>query len=273
VKREPTLDSWSCTLLGLLFGVFLLWLSITVASGAFSHFLQGRIYNQPADGFIWRAPASGAIITLTIGLWMMLDYSSPGIYRPIHELQSYIPDNKKASLKPDEGAPYPSMTVTRADGKKEVYFKQPGTRLEYKSKINMPLPSTPVEIEVEEEGKILVFKPEKDAKGNYLRRTGQPLVYKDERKRQMIEGGLGALVINRPGATFLVLFLHLLHFLAWFACLWFLFEFQPLHAFGLGAAFCALLTLFFLPPILNFTETVSKQRTKPEVVSTPTKAV
>jgi len=33
-----------------------------------------------------------------------------------------------------------------------------------------------------------------------------------------------------------------------------------------------LMTLFFLPPLLNFTETVSKQRTKPEVVSTPTKA-
>ena len=88
----------------------------------------------------------------------------------------------------------------------------------------------------------------------------------------MIEGGLGAIVINRPGATFLVLFLHVLHFLVWFACLWFLFEFQPLHAFGLGAAFCGLMTLFFLPPILNFTETVSKQRTKPEIVSTPAKA-
>ncbi len=200
-------------MLGLFFGVFLLWLSITVASGAFSHFLQGRIYSQPADGFIWRAPASGAVITLTLGLWMMLDYGSPGIYRPIHELQSYTPDNKKASLKPDEGAPYSSMTITRADGKKEMYFKQPGTRLEYKSKINMPLPSTPVEIEVDEEGKISVFKPEKDAKGNYLRRAGQALVYKDERGRQMIEGGLGALVINRPGATLLVLFLHVLHFL------------------------------------------------------------
>ncbi|NDH05349.1 hypothetical protein EBX93_05410 [bacterium] len=133
---------------GLIFGVILLWMSITVVSGAFSHFLQGRIYSQPADGFIWRAPVSGLIITSTIVVWMMLDYGSPGIYRPVHELQSYTPENNKANLKPDEGAPFPSMTITRADGKKEVYIKQPGNRLEYKSKINMPMPTTPVEIEV-----------------------------------------------------------------------------------------------------------------------------
>jgi len=258
-------------LLGLFFVVLITWFTITVVSGGFSHFFQGRIYSEPTSGFLWRAPAAGAAITLSIVIWMAFDFGSPGIYRPIHELQAYTPDNKNNKLKPDEGGAYPSMTVTKPDGKKEVYLKQSGTRLEYKSKTNLPMPSTPIQIEVEEDGKVSVFKPEKDAKGNYLRRVGQSLIYKDERNRQMIEGGFGALVISRPGANFLVICLHLLHLLAWFGALWFLYEFQPLHAFGLSAAFCLLVTLFFLPPILTYAETVSKARTKPESTAVPQK--
>lgn len=234
-----------------------------MVSAGSSHFVQGAVYSEPTTGWLWKAPCVGLGVTFALVIWIMFDYSSPGLYRPMHELQSYTPENKKASLKPEEGAPYPTLTVTRPDGKKELFIKQPGNKLEYRSKTNQPMPSTPLEVEVEEDGKKIAFKPEKDAKGNFLRRIGQSLIYKDAKNRQMIEGSLGALVITRTGSMFMGLLLHLLHLVAWFLCLWLLYNFQWPHALGLGAVFCGMFTLFFLPMILNYAEEVSLKRNPP----------
>lgn len=254
------LDSGGVTMLGLIFAILVLWFVVVVISAGFCHFLQGAIYSEPTTGWLWKAPCVGLGVTTALTIWVWFDYSSPGLYRPLHELQSYTPENKKGSLKPEEGAPYPSLTITRPDGKKEVFTKQPGTKLEYRSKTNMPLPSTPLEVEVEEDGKKIVFKPERDAKGNFVRRIGESLIYRDDRNRQMIEGGLGALVISRPGTVFMGILLHILHFVAWFLCLWLLYDFQWPHAFGLGAVYCGVFTIFFLPMLLTYAEKVAIQR-------------
>ncbi|MSR32212.1 MAG: hypothetical protein EXR99_11970 [Gemmataceae bacterium] len=248
-------------MLSLIFVFLVVWFIITAVSGLFSHFFQGAIYSEPAAGFVWRAPAAGTALTLLLACWAFLDYFSPGLYRPLHEMQTL---SSSTPTKPEEGAPFPTLTVTLPDGRKEVFFHQGGSKLEYRSKGNMPLSSTPLLVEVEEEtagGKTKsVFKPEKDAKGKFVRQPGLPLVYRDEKSREMVEGGLGALVISRPGKAFLSLLLHLAQFVGWFLCFWLLYDFQWPHALGLGAAFALAVIVFLIPMVLNYTETVAKAR-------------
>ena len=55
---------------------------------AWTLFFQGYIYTEPVTGVAWRGPAAGSAVMAVLLLWVLLDYHSPGAYRPLHEFET-----------------------------------------------------------------------------------------------------------------------------------------------------------------------------------------
>jgi len=216
--------------------LLIVWVVLAVLLTAWSMWFQGFLYTEPSTGLVWRAPAAASAIMATVFLWVIVDYRTQGKYRPIWETTSTESSKSFAELR-----------VPGESGKDEVYKLRPGTRNEYREgglPSGKKLAATPPQvIVVEGEGRA-VFKPEVDAKGNYLRHKTRgvedPLRYVDEKGRVMREGEFGQLETFRTGTFIGNLFINLLFLAACFLSLWLLARFQWLHALlhAVGAGRC-----------------------------------
>jgi hypothetical protein len=234
--------------------LLLLWFVLGALLLFWTLWCQTYLYTQPAEGTIWRAPAAGAAVTLIVLIWVIMDYRSPGNYRPFWE-----------SVSSEDSKPFPELRVG-----KEVYKLQPGTR-QYSlggTKSGKPLPSRPSEVVVVEGDVTSTFKPERDEKGNFKQRvtrqfgqeSKEALRYIDEKGRVMVEGGFGVLSGFRGSWLFGTLFLNALLLAVWFLTFWLILEFQLWHGLIQAVICWGMMLLFVLPPLLTKAEEVAKQR-------------
>src|SRR5207244_12235103 len=56
-------------------------IAIVLCAGTLS--VQRYIHSEPASPLYWRAPAAGAVLTLFLAFWCLLDYRNPGRYNAI----------------------------------------------------------------------------------------------------------------------------------------------------------------------------------------------
>jgi hypothetical protein len=194
-------------------------------------------------------------------LWVVIDYNSPGNYRPLYEFSSS-----------EDQKPFPELRVPTASGQ-EVYKLRSGAgRPEYRLSgraAGRPMPTAPEKIIAVDGEQQWVFEPERDAQGHLHRRSPpwwslnkqvEPLRYKDEKGRVMLEGQLGQLTTFRTGRLVGNLTLNFLFLAAWFVCLWLLLRFHWPMALLQAVIFWTVALLFVLPPLLTRAEVVSKER-------------
>jgi hypothetical protein len=247
--------------LSLILILLLLWAVLAGLLTAWTVWYQGYIYTEPALGLQWRGPAAGTAVTAALLVWVVIDYNSPGNYRPIYEFSST-----------EDQKPFAELRVPTVGGE-EVYklrsaAGRPGYRLAGRAK-GGTLPATPEKVIAVEGDHRYVFEPERDAQGHIKRRTPpwwglnrqpEPLRYKDEKGRVMLEGQLGQLTTFRAGRLFGNLALNFFFLLAWFLSLWLLLRFGWGAALLQAVIFWGVALLFMLPPVLTRAEEVSKQR-------------
>ncbi len=235
--------------------LLLFWLVVTVLLSAWSLWFGAYIYTEPTGGIVWRGPAAGAAITVVALLWVFLDYSSPGHFRPLWEVSST-----------EQVRHYQELRVPIARGRDDVYKLRPGTRNDYRRADGKTLPSTPPVIVVMEDDERYTFEPERDEQGNFKRhkvpggRSDDPLRYRDEKGRVMVEGSLGQIEAFRGGRFLANVLLNLAFVAACFLALWLLLAFQWPHALGQAVGLALVLLLFVMPPLLSRAESVARER-------------
>lgn len=232
--------------------ILLLWIVLVVLLTGWSMWFQSAIYTEPSTGMVWRGPAAASALMVVVLVWVVLDYRSPGRYRPLWETTST-----------EQVKQFDELRVPVSQERDEVYRRRPGTRSEYHLDglpSGRPLPSTPPKIVVEENGERYTFEPQRDAQGHFKRRPGEPLRYLDEKGRVMVEGALGQIETFRTGWFVANLVLNLAFLTAAFLGLWLLAHFQWLHALGQAIVLSLLLLLFVMPQLLSRAERVAQER-------------
>jgi hypothetical protein len=234
---------------GLLLTLLVTWFVLTVLLAAWTLWFQGYVYNEPAGEMYWRAPAAGGAVTFLLIVWVFLDYHPPGRYQALHEIS------------PDDVKEYRELWVPTPEGKKELYKEirvgvrgQPEYHREGRVGPRSRLPEHPPEILVREDDQYVAFLPDPNDKD----------LYRDERGRVMNAQYPGKVTTHRTGLLLGNLFLNLvLHPAVWFVSFWLLLRFQWPHALGLAAVCWLAMTLIVLPPLLDKTEKVARERSVP----------
>lgn len=231
---------------------------LSLLLAAWTMFFQGYIYSEPGEGIAWRAPAAGAVLSLFLCVWIVLDYrsvekpSDEGRYRSLHEFSAR------------ETETYEKLTILTQDRKHEQYARRGENK--YYNKAGRLLPERPLEIRAEDkDGQEHIFKPNRDEKGNFKVEENGRLRYYDEGnpKRYMEEGSFGQITTFHFSWLLIGLLLNFGFLVVWFVCLWLLLRFQWSHALGL--AFVAwLISLFVLPMILTQAEKERKKNLLPQ---------
>jgi hypothetical protein len=243
--------------LSLILILLLLWFVLSVLLAAWTLWFQAYIYSEPVGEIYWRAPAAGGALALFIGLWVALDYrtvdaNGVGRYEPLHDFSA------------EETKQYPKLWIINRDGKEEEYERRNnvGHGADYVRKDGRRLPERPSKIIVSEppNGDKHVFEPDRDAKGNFKVEPNKSLVYRDDRKLEMVEGSFGTITIFHFGWLVMNLFLNFAFLVVWFLALWLLLQFQWSHALGLAVVFWVVTLLFVMPPVLKYAEDVAVKR-------------
>lgn len=227
-------------MLYLLLTLLLMGLALGVIFWAGSMWLQGYFYSEPAEQLYWRAPAASAALTLFVGLWCILYARNPAQFETLFN----------ASTRQDRE--FPQFWAVK--GKEKTLYKQARSaqgRPVYLDEERKPPKTHPDVIIVKEDGQDVEFKPDRDAQGNFRIEKGQSLSYQDNRGRVMSEDSLGRYAVPRMGAFFVNVLFNLFHLGLWFLAMWLLLRFQWTHALGLAVFFWFLMTLTFLPLLLN----------------------
>jgi hypothetical protein len=249
--------------------VFVLFLVVLVIGmvaalllAAWALWFQAQIYSEPAQGIHWRAPAAGGALVLFLGLWVLLDYRSPGSFRELHDFTAV------------EILEYPEMKVPTQLGE-ELYVLRPNARgiEEYRRRQppgNDRLPQRPPTLIVyENEGKpapfsangqAITFKPDRKENGAFQTGEDGLLRYRDDRGRSMVENRLGQVRIFHVSWLLANLLINLLHLVVWFLVLWLLMEFQWGHALLQAMVIWLIATFFMIPPLLERAEQTARAR-------------
>ena len=220
--------------------LLLLWVVLTGFLAAWTLWFQAYIYSEAVDKIYWRAPAAGSALGVFFLLWVWLDYGTDGRFTNLIDFS------------PGQSRNYEQIVIETPDGMKETYKRYPNGKkgFEYLKDGRKPR-SNPRRVFVTEGGQQLIFEPERNAKDHYVNKeTGQV----------MLDGYLGQASTFRWWWLLQYVFVNLLHFVIWWACLWLLLKFQFWHSCGMAMAAWLAMTLFILPPLLNRAEETGKQR-------------
>jgi hypothetical protein len=219
---------------------------------------QAQIYTETSEGLEWRGPTAAACILFVLIVWGVLAARTPRTYRPFWEFNS------------TETLPaHPIIRVPDDEGKEKTY-RPVGEPAKYYERGNMRLPelktgSSPKYVTLVEEGEDVKFEPERDEKGNFLRRKStiwgvvqveEPLRYVDDKGRVMREGSLGRITLFKGDLLFVNLLLNVLLLAACFLGLWLLVRFQWPDAL-IQAVVLWLVLLFVVPTMMSYVETVT----------------
>jgi hypothetical protein len=239
----------------LLLGLSLLLLIVlALVLTAWSLWLQGYLYTEPAEGMLWRAPAAAGAVMVPLLLWLIMARATPDTYRPLWEFNST-----------ETTPPAKKVWAEDRDGKLREYRLVGGSRQGYHEGGNANaarLTSEPKYIIIEEDGRKVRFEPEKDAEGNLLRRKStawfttitEPLRYVDDSGRVMQAGSLGQLTTFKGGSLAGNLMLNGLLFAACIAAFWPLLGFQWGHAMTQAVVLWLVLLLTVVPPAVRAVE-------------------
>jgi hypothetical protein len=237
--------------------VLLLLAVLAILLTAWSLWFQGYVYSEPAGGLHWRGPAAAGAVLVVLLLWIILDYRSPGRYRPLLEFSSSEDSKQFAELY----IPKPG-----SKDKYDLYRLSGGTYKLNGNPAGKPLPQQPDRVKVIEDGQEYIFEPERDAKGNFKARTTKSTFGSVSEYQRYIDGKgrvmttLGKISTFHGGWLFLNLLLNFLLLSVWFVALWLLVRFQWAHALGQAFVFWSVMLVFVLPPLLSRVEGVAKQR-------------
>lgn len=240
-------------MLSLILVLLLVWFVLVVFLAAWTLWFQAYIYTQPVEQLLWRAPAAGTLVALSVFLWAFLDYRAPGRYTTLWQFDAA------------DDFEYPQLIVPAAGGKDDVYKKvnRGDKRLHYERN-GRPLMTRPDKvITVEENGEKSVFEPDRDERGKFKATDNEGLRYRDAKGRIMEDGQLGRVRTFYPGRLFLNLFLNFFHLVVWFLSLWLLLRFQWSHALGLAVVLWGVMLLFIVPQVLAVAEKTAVQRALP----------
>lgn len=236
-------------MLSLILVMLLVWFVLTVFLAAWTLWFQAYIYTEPAKGLLWRAPAAGSLIFLSILLWVYLDYQTPERYSTLWEFSA------------EDVLVYPTLIVPHRSGKQDEYKRVRADRGYTYKKGDQYLPSRPEKlIAVLKSGDRHEFVPDLDEKGHFKVTEGQGLLYRDTTGQVMVEGQLGQVRTFYLSRLLLNLFLNFFHLAVWFACLWLLLRYQWSHALGLAIVIWAVMLLFIMPQVLGLAENTATHR-------------
>jgi hypothetical protein len=204
--------------------------------------LQGYIYNEPAEGLAWRAPAAGAALMVFLAVWCFLNYrlGEPGT--------GELPFDTWWNFSPSEtypAKPWPHFWSVK--GGREIEYVRRGTGARGGSTQYQyvdPLTNQPWSREsgglvdaviVEDNGEKTTFKL--DLPGGKFK-AGESARYVEEggRHRVLTEENVqrGQLTRFRSGLLLSYVVLNVLFLIVWFVCVWLLLRFQWPHALGLA---------------------------------------
>jgi hypothetical protein len=223
-----------------------IWAALIVVLGAGTAWLQGYLYNEPAPGLYWRAPAAGTVLMAFIGLWAYLDtQETPGRFTAPFDFN------------PRDSTTYDQLTTVDADGKKAPYdlrgVSGSGGKVEYVDPRGKKLPTRPLILIAKntKTGAEATFEAERDPNtGTFVERRAGGIRYLEKGGTQIMEENTIGRVSTFRSGLFLGYGLLMLVFLAaWFLCLWLLLQFQWAHALGLGLVLW-LVVLFIVMPVV-----------------------
>jgi hypothetical protein len=239
-------------------------LVLTALLWAGTTWVQGYLYeNVTAAGeLVWRAPAAGAALALFLALWCFLDYRG---YTPSWPLP--YDSIFRVGLR-EEQPPVKEFVAVR-QGQQQKYTARKTvrgglgiSRTEYVDEQGKPWSRSDAII-VKEGDNDVRFEAEKDEKGNYKVEKGASLRYIDPRGRVMTEDLPGQWSVTRTGLFFANVLLNGAHLAVWFLCLWLLLRFQWSHALGLAVVSWLVMTLVFVPMVLDQVKDVASKKAPP----------
>lgn len=238
------------TLLAIAVGlVALLWTGTLLA--------QGYIYDAPAEGLVWRAPAGAAVLALFLAVWAFIDYRYPratdSIFVFSHEQVTEI-DKFVSVRKTELGEPQEIPFARQSQGGDRYLFLDEKGERWARSRSGMMIAIIVEEKKGDEvvrtrfnaEMKDGKFAPQGSGHGE------QPLRYLEEGgNRYIFESQLGKIIHYRKSRLLGNIVLNLMHLAVWFVVLWLLMRFTWSHALGFAFVCCLAFTLAVVPYLLS----------------------
>jgi hypothetical protein len=236
---------------GLLLLVLLVGVGVLAVLWTGSLIAQGYLYNVPADGLWWRAPAGAVVVTAFIAGWCYLYMKSDGRYdTPLnfnaYESKTYkemVSVSKPAGTAPEQRTVYKRFQAARG----QTEYRDPnGKRWERSSSAGQV-----VALEVtDDDGRKVVFTADREADGTFRMNPSGSVQFKEEGGgRVMTEDNLGTVRRRLTGVLLGNVAINLLHLVVWFAVFWPVLRYTWAHALGL-ALVCWLVTWLAVLPML-----------------------
>ncbi len=220
------------------------WFVLAVLLGAGALWLQGYIYNDPATGLLWRAPAAALALALLVTFWCFLNYRAadpPPADLPYDTLFQFKSSEKTSEPVEQLWAVRPEGETSYRRQKTPPTYQYADERYQLWPKAKAKTIEAIIVLEKSPEGaKKTVFKADRD-QGRYVEEGG---------RRYMTDDQLGRITTPGRGWPLANLALNLFHFVVWYLCLWLLLRFQWSHALGLAAAAWLLMTWLVIPQAL-----------------------
>lgn len=239
--------------------LIVVWLSLCLLFFAGSLFLQGYFNESPPSlrELSWRGPSAGSLVALFVTSWVLLATGNPDRYAPLMDFSARqeFPPYKRMTLYLRE-QPKPVQVVLSKNAAGQHVYRDPRTNGE------IPATLEPVKVEVDEDGKTVVFEPKLDSKGKPVQEAGGRVTYRDADGRVMEKGYLGQVTRVHGGWMFGYAVLNVLHFAVWLGALWLLMRFSLGQSIVLSIAAWFTMTLVVMPLLLRQAQTVYERRQK-----------
>lgn len=235
--------------------------SLMVLIWVSSRFLQGYFYTEPSPHLHWQAPAAGGLLAAFFAAWCLAVATSAEA-RP-----DDIPYNTIFAFSPNVymvKEPVKELWAVKKNDEKIRYKRHRIDQRQYEYKDTSLAErrwndNGVVAVELEHEGEKHVFKVAQAERGGYLS-------FVNDKGWIMTTGERG---ISGEPKIFLTsrflanLFFNGMHLFLWFLALWLLVRFQWSHALLIGIGAWLVVTLAFLPMMLNVAAQVAQARPVP----------
>ncbi len=237
--------------------------SFTVLLWVVTLFFQGYYYTEPTAEIHWQAPAAGVALAmgLTFWCWLLIQAAPRPGDIPYDTIFRFSPRQEQFAESVKE------LWAVRKGIEEPIPYKRHkeinsfgGVSIIYKDRAFQPWRPAGVEAIIikGDNGDKRTFALAPTSEGGYRQ-------FVDDRGWVITEyddGPTGIPVASHWGRFLLNLFLNLLHFAAWFICLWLVLRFTLAHAFGLGLVLWLVMTLAILPLVLEQAAAVGQQRAR-----------
>jgi hypothetical protein len=234
--------------------------------------VQGYIYNEPAGGLEWRAPAAGAAVAVFLAVWCLLNYNlgEPGV--------TELPFDTWWSFSPTETSPARPWRKfwSVKNGKEVEYIYQSrvglgGGQHQYVDAQTMKQPWSRESgglvqaVIIEEDGTKVRFDLQMPPGGKFKPDERARYVEEDGRHRVLTEDDVqaGQMTHFRNSLFLGYVLLNALLFAVWFAAIWLLLRFQWSHALGLAAVLWLATMLVIFPVLTNRTKLAVDEKEVP----------